>query len=123
MAYQGYCIAVGFDRSLVKAQAILEAANGRDRLFFIIIILGANILIIAQGDNTPEIPKASAEIATNKHMAAFDLAGCIASNGRRIIAPWRFSLSTRHSKLGESSQRTASRLGELPPSSRIAIKS
>ncbi|HZQ94707.1 MAG TPA: hypothetical protein VFA67_06825 [Candidatus Sulfotelmatobacter sp.] len=29
MAYQGYCIAVGFDRSLAKAQQMLEAAKAQ----------------------------------------------------------------------------------------------
>jgi len=31
MAYQGYCIAVGFDRSLVKAEAMLKAARAKDK--------------------------------------------------------------------------------------------
>jgi hypothetical protein len=31
MAYQGYCIAVGFDRSLAKAQQMLEAAKAKDK--------------------------------------------------------------------------------------------
>ena len=31
MAYQGYCIAVGFDRSQAKAQQMLEAAKAKDK--------------------------------------------------------------------------------------------
>ena len=31
MAYQGYCLAVGFDRSLVKAQEMIKAAKGKDK--------------------------------------------------------------------------------------------
>ena len=31
LAYQGYCMAVGFDRSLVKAQEMLKAAEGKDK--------------------------------------------------------------------------------------------
>ena len=30
MAYQGYCIAAGFDRSLVKAQELLKHAKAKD---------------------------------------------------------------------------------------------
>lgn len=30
-AYQGYCIAAGFDRSLVKAQELLKAAKAKDK--------------------------------------------------------------------------------------------
>ena len=31
MAYEGYCIAVGFDRSLTKAQAMLAEAKAKDK--------------------------------------------------------------------------------------------
>ena len=31
MAYEGYCIAVGFDRSLVKAQELLKQARAKDK--------------------------------------------------------------------------------------------
>jgi hypothetical protein len=31
MAYQGYCIAAGFDRSLVKAQELLKQAKAKDK--------------------------------------------------------------------------------------------
>ena len=31
MAYQGYCVAVGFDRSLVKAEQMLKAAKAKDK--------------------------------------------------------------------------------------------
>jgi hypothetical protein len=31
MAYHGYCVAVGFDRSLAKAQKMLEAARVKDK--------------------------------------------------------------------------------------------
>lgn len=31
LAYAGYCIATGFDRSLVKTQELLRAANAKDK--------------------------------------------------------------------------------------------
>jgi hypothetical protein len=31
MVYQGYCIAVGFDRSVAKAHKMLEAAQAKDK--------------------------------------------------------------------------------------------